>query len=371
MKKVDLLVVQLLVASCWFLPANASSIANATDGANAASTVNAASTAHAASTVNAASGANTALNSNAAKAADDDQLLNAMSDEMNRTLKDLRTVDHPTPYFMSYAVKEVDEAISSSCLGSEPVTSHTRERLLFPVVRVGDYKTDSSYPLSTRPNYFAKVPLDDNYAAMRRWIWLNTDHVYKYAVRSLEWKKAYLTSNNVSNRLPDMSNEKPTVSIGPLLHLGGENEKWSKTLQQLSKIFANYPTLQKSKVSFISRVINNRYINSEGTQIRDSKSQFVVRFWASAQASDGMPISDCDVAVSIDEANLPAYDDLKKMAEALAKRVSDVRLAAKGEDYSGPVLFEGQAAAELFSQVLAPNFGFAEEYIGSEGWRNP
>ncbi len=45
--------------------------------------------------------------------------------------------------------------------------------------------------------------------------------------------------------------------------------------------------------------------------------------------------------------------------------------AKKGEEYCGPVVFEGQAAAELFSQVLAPNFGLAEDYIPSESWRNP
>ncbi len=304
-------------------------------------------------------------------AAEDDSLMRAMHDEMERTLKDLRTNEHPAPYFMSYRVKEVDQATSSSCLGSTPITSHTRERLLFPEIRLGSYDTDSSYPLSTRPNYYAKVPLDDDYDAMRRWIWLNTDHVYKYAVRSLEWKKAYLTSNSVPNRLPDMSAEKPTLSMAPLLHVGSENEKWAKTIQELSKVFADYPTLQKSKVSFISRGINSWYINSEGAKVRDSRSQYVVRFWASAQAGDGMPLSDCDVAVSIDEANLPPIDELKKMAQELAKRVSDLQLAAKGEDYNGPVLFEGQAAAELFSQVMAPNFGFAEEYLGSEGWRNP
>jgi predicted Zn-dependent protease len=34
-------------------------------------------------------------------------------------------------------------------------------------------------------------------------------------------------------------------------------------------------------------------------------------------------------------------------------------------------LFEDQAAAELFDQVMAPNFSFAEEYMGSEDYSNP
>lgn len=295
-----------------------------------------------------------------------DTLIKAMSDEMVRTLKDLKTEEHPTPYFMSYMIKEVDEATTSSCLGAKPTTNHDRERLLFPIVRVGNYDTDSSYPLSSRSPYVIKMPLDDDYNSVRRYIWLHTDVVYKYAVRALEWKKAYLASNSVPNRLADMSSQKPTVSLNPVRRLSDENEKYSSTIQQLSKLFEDYPTLQKSKVSLISRVINYWYVNSEGARVRESRSQYVVKIWASAQASDGMPVSDTDVAVATEISGLPSFDELKKMTIALAQRV-----AAKGEDYCGPILFEGQGAAELFSQVMAPNFGFAEEYLGSEGWRNP
>ncbi|HEY9755813.1 MAG TPA: metallopeptidase TldD-related protein [Oculatellaceae cyanobacterium] len=300
-----------------------------------------------------------------------DTLINAMNDEMVRTLKDLKTEEHPTPYFMSYMIKEVDEAVTSSCLGAKPTTNHDRERLLFPIVRVGNYDTDSSYPLSSRAPYVTKMPLDDDYNSVRRYIWLHTDVVYKYAVRALEWKKAYLAANSVPDRLADMSSQKSAVFLNPVRRLSDENEKYSSTIQQLSKLFEGYPTLQKSKVSLISRVINYWYVNSEGARVRESRSQYVVKIWAAAQASDGMPVSDTDVAVATEISGLPSFDELKKMTIALAQRVADLRIAAKGDDYCGPILFEGQGAAELFSQVMAPNFGFAEEYLGSEGWRNP
>jgi TldD protein len=303
-------------------------------------------------------------------ASDEDSLLKAMTDELARTQKELRTDEHPVPYFVSYGVKEVDEALSSSCLGSPPVIEHTRERLLFPIVRAGTYDTDSSYPLTSRPDFFAKMPLDDDYASNRHWIWLNTDTAYKFAVRALEWKKAYLASNNVTDRLPDRSAETPITSLNPVRHLSDENEKWMQNIQELSKVFTGYPTLEKSKVTLISRVINYWYVDSEGSKVRDSRSEFVVKLWASAQAPDGMPVSDIEIVASTEFSKLPDIEQLKSLAASLAKRVSDLRLAAKGKDYCGPVLFEGQAAAELFSQVMASNLGFAEEYV-AEDWRNP
>jgi TldD protein len=304
-------------------------------------------------------------------ASQSDTLIAAMTDEMSRTMKGLKTDEHAAPYFISYTIKEVDEATTASCLGAEPITNHDRERMLFPIVRVGSYETDSSYPISSRSPFISKVPLDDDYSSIRRYIWLNTDVVYKYAVRALEWKKAYLASNNVFDRLADMSAQKPAVALNPVRRLTDENDKYAKTIQQLSKLFEDYPTLQKSKVSLISRITNYWYVNSEGARVRESRSQYVVKFWAAAQAPDGMPVTDTDVAVATEISALPSYDELKKMATDLAQRVSDLRVAAKGEDYCGPILFEGQGAAELFSQVMAPNFGFAEEYLGSEGWRNP
>jgi hypothetical protein len=305
------------------------------------------------------------------RAADSDVVLSALTDEMDRSMKDLRIDVHPPPYFISYTVKETDDATYSSCLGAPSVFDHDRSRILTPVVRVGNYELDSSYPLSNRPESSFALPLDDNYAAVRRGVWLNTDREYKYAVRVLEWKKAYLSANNVTDRLSDMTHESPVVVLETIKPLAYDGQKWSDEICQLSGLFKNYPTLQKSKVSFIARTVNRWYVNSEGSRLRDSRNQYAVRIWAAAQSADGMPLEDCEMVADLDQSRLPDYDQLKKLTETLAQRLTDLRIAPKGEEYCGPVLFEGQGAAELFSQLLAPNFGFAEEYIGSEDWTNP
>ncbi|MFA7340735.1 MAG: metallopeptidase TldD-related protein [Candidatus Obscuribacterales bacterium] len=304
-------------------------------------------------------------------AVDNDVVLSALTDEMDRSMKELKLEKHPAPYFISYTVKEIDEASFASCLGAPSVFDHTRERVFTPIVKVGGYDLDSSYPTTDRPNTSYLLPLDDNYSAVRRAIWLNTDSEYKYAVRILEWKKAYLSSNNVVERLPDLTEEKPVVALDSVHNVNVDEKKWSKQIEELSAIFRNYPTLQKSKVSFIARTVNRWFVNSEGTKVRDSHNQYGVRIWATAQAGDGMPFEDCELVANPDESKLPDFAQLRQKTEALAQRLTDLRVAAKGEDYCGPVLFEDQAAAELFDQVMAPNFGFAEEYMGSEDFSNP
>lgn len=304
-------------------------------------------------------------------AVDNDVVLSALTDEMERSMKELKIEKHPAPYFISYMVKEIDEASFASCLGAPSVFDYTRERVFTPIVRVGSYDLDSSYQTSDQANTSYLLPLDDNYSALRRGIWLNTDSEYKYAVRILEWKKAYLSANNVVDRLPDQTEEKPVVVLEPVHNVSVDEKKWSKQIEELSAIFKNYPTLQKSKVSFIARTVNRWFVNSEGTKVRDSHNQYAVRIWATAQASDGMPFEDCEMVANPDESKLPDFAQLRQKTEALAQRLTELRVAARGEDYCGPVLFEDQAAAELFDQVMAPNFSFAEEYMGSEDYSNP
>lgn len=304
-------------------------------------------------------------------AVDNDVVLSALTDEMDRSMKELKTENHPAPYFIAYTVKEIDEASFASCLGAPSVFDHIRERVFSPNVRVGSYDLDSSYQTTDRANTSVPLPVDDNYSAIRRDIWLNTDSEYKYAVRILEWKKAYLSSNNVVERLPDQTEEKPVVALETVHKVCVDEKKWSKQIEDLSAIFKNYPTLQKSKVSFVARTVNRWFVNSEGTKVRDSHNQYGVRIWATAQAGDGMPFEDCELVASPDESKLPDFAQLRQKTEALAQRLTDLRVAAKGEDYCGPVLFEDQAAAELFGQVMAPNFSFAEEYMGSEDFINP
>src|SRR5262249_42288323 len=134
--------------------------------------------------------------------ADDDQVLNALTDELNRTVSELHIDRHPRPYYASFWIKEIDEASITSCLGSKATVDRLRERVLTPIVRIGDYTLDSSYPALTRPDFTARIAVDNDYNALRRAIWLNTDYVYKNAITNFEWKQAFLAAHNITDRLP-------------------------------------------------------------------------------------------------------------------------------------------------------------------------
>lgn len=301
-----------------------------------------------------------------------DVMLNALTDEMKRSMSSLKYEQHPLPYFVSYWAKELDETTITSNLGSEADVDYTRNRCLLPTVRIGNYDLDSTMNGTSDQRAVTQIPLDDDYTAIRKAIWLATDKTYKFSIRTFEWKKAYLRSVHIPNRLPDLVKvDHPTVSIAPKLDLKLDESRWRTDVQKLSELFKKYPTIQASKVTITARMVTNWFVSSEGTRLRYSTPVYAVRFFASGQASDGMRISDYDVVASRSGADLPSYSELEEKIKRFAEQTANMIAASQSKEYAGPVLLKGQAAAEFFSQVLSPTLGLAEEYAGNENWHNP
>ncbi|MFM8439309.1 MAG: metallopeptidase TldD-related protein, partial [Candidatus Kapaibacterium sp.] len=88
---------------------------------------------------------------------------------------------------------------------------------------------------------------------------------------------------------------------------------------------------------------------------------------ASTQADDGMPLADVYTVYAPTPAGLPSRDSLLKAARALVDGLSRLRSAPAIEPYSGPVIFESQAACEVFAQTFAPNLCTQRQQLTDRG----
>ncbi|HTA47272.1 MAG TPA: metallopeptidase TldD-related protein [Bryobacteraceae bacterium] len=123
-------------------------------------------------------------------------------------------------------------------------------------------------------------------------------------------------------------------------------------MKALSAVFRQTPGVDNSVVLLNATVWNTYYFNSEGTNYTRHKSFVELRASADTQATDGMPLADFDVVYARSLAELPSREDLTKRVRELADRLSALRKAQLVDRYSGPVVFEGEAAAELFLQAF-------------------
>ncbi|MBK9201237.1 MAG: hypothetical protein IPL73_02090 [Candidatus Obscuribacter sp.] len=117
----------------------------------------------------------------------DDVVMRAMGDELDRSMKNLKLPNYPLPYYGHYYVTDEEFIQISGSFGALSNKDSTRTRHSEVTLRVGDEKLDNTTMaggLSGFGNYNVLVR-DDNYDAIRRDLWSQTDRAYKSAVESL------------------------------------------------------------------------------------------------------------------------------------------------------------------------------------------
>jgi hypothetical protein len=122
----------------------------------------------------------------------------------------------------------------------------------------------------------------------------------------------------------------------------------------MSALFAGAADLDTSEVSAADTRGTRYYLNSEGFRAVSPLEMSSVRVIADARAEDGMTVRDAITWVERRLGDMPSAAEMAARTREFVTRVQETRRAPFGEEYTGPVLVEGQAAAELIGQTLVP-----------------
>jgi predicted Zn-dependent protease len=293
--------------------------------------------------------------------AQDDVPMRAMKDELARTLSQLQLQKMDKPYFVAYRMDDVNRTVVSAMLGSLTNQQPSRMRLVGVEVRVGDYALDNSNYVSMRNfgpggGMFGGVhqaPLDDSYARLRSALWIATDAQYKKALEDLSAKRAVLETRNRADEVPDFSKEPSVTESEPRETSQANLEELKALARTLSALFKTAPEIFTSSVDIDYRNDYARYVNSEGSSFTRAEPVFKLSVSAQTQAPDGLPIGDSLEFYGRTPADLPRQEVLVERTRAMLDRILKLRTAASLERYNGPVLFEGNAAGEVFTQQFA------------------
>ena len=289
-------------------------------------------------------------------------IMRAMRDEMDRSMNDLRLEELERPYFVGYTVHDVAEARASAVLGAITGSSESASRTLSVEVRVGDRSIDNTNFL-TRPSFrsfsplslgVASLPLEDDYRLLRRAIWLATDGAYKRALDQISKKRAVLQNETVVEEIPDFSEQEPHRHEEELPGAPLEADRIRARVAEISAAFAGPPGIDTSRVEARATRLVTRYVNSEGSSFVRADPSAAVSVRAGSRSGDGTEIADSFTVYGRTQDDLPGVGVLVERSRAMAVRLVSLRDAGNIDRYAGPVLFEGQAAAELVRQILLP-----------------
>ncbi len=212
---------------------------------------------------------------------------------------------------------------------------------------------DPSLQVVVRPAFVVEdVPL-----ALDRDLWLTTDHAYKSAVVQHQVKQAALAALGGEPPPPDWSPAPAMVAIDRSSLPPLDQDRLRATALQASDRFRAVPQLRAGRVEVHGWTGHYHLATSEGARIVQPEGWVVVFAQANLLRPDGVRITDQRQWLVQSSADLPPdqtiFDEVDAMAASLAARAQ----AAVVDDYEGPVVFEGRAAADLFRYLAPPELG--------------
>ena len=302
-----------------------------------------------------------------AQTAVQDPIFEAMRTELSRSMT-LSLKQLEKPYYISYTIETGHQWGATAVQGGLLGTSSEPFRYPQLQLRVGDYKFDQTNFVGggRGPSYsLSGFPLDNSPEVIRQYLWLETDSAYKASLDAIARKRSALRSVTVSDELPDFDPAKPNTILKDRPLVQFDDKTWDTRTRRISAVFNAYPNLRASVADYSAIDSIHRYVDTEGAAIRlpQSLGQFQIR--ASAQAPDGMIMRDAALFYTNDLTKMPSEAELTAAAKDVADNLTKLAAAPMGDNYSGPVLFEGVAGPQLLAELLAPNLHIARKPTGA------
>ncbi len=293
--------------------------------------------------------------------------LAAVEAELARGVAQLRLEDGPSPYLATARIMRWKSLALDGSYGGVITDVEEQQAAGSMEVRVGSASRDNSniFGLDGAQSRFllSFVPEPD---FTRRKIWLSMDVSFRTATSTFAAKQAILdrlAGDPLPSDLGPAPQPIPRAKLAQAQESGwalGAVELRHAELRalaaELSSRFREHPKIDNGDVFFHVLATDQSVVSSEGMLLRDHGVRAVMAVTAQSQAADGMLLDHAD-AVFFQE--VPVADDaLRRQGEAMVDRVLRelVELAEAPmieEDYDGPLLFVGPAAAQLLATTVA------------------
>ncbi len=283
-------------------------------------------------------------------------LLDTLGAELDRNFRVLKEKADPAPYYMAYEVTEQEAAGVSASLGALKSSRTERVRRLDITVRVGTPKLDNYHRVPGDRAQFTggiTVPIEDNPAAMRRQLWLETDRVYRLAAeRLIKVRSNRQMKVAEEDDSDDFSSEVPARYSEPVQRLNFPADQAAARVRKWSAAFARHPSVLTSQTSLALQRETRYFVNTEGARVQHGRSFASIALFGRGKAADGMDLAASQDFQAEDYSGLPKDDEVLAGVAQVAKDVDGMLRAPLVDPFVGPAILSGRAAAVLFHEIF-------------------
>lgn len=287
-------------------------------------------------------------------AANADPILQAMLAELTRSKDQLKMESVARPYYVEYRITDIEQYEGDAEFGSLEISQRWHQRALRAVVRIGDYKQDSYFGQGQGETELA--PVENDVYALRHALWLATDSAYKEAGEALAAKQAMMKTLTLNESVDDFAHAEPLVAVGPLAKLQFDEPRVTHMLEAASGLYREDPEVQLLTASAQFAVVNEYFVNSEGSVTRRSQTRYRTAISGSTQARDGMRLDRSPEWLVANPDEIPTEATFVANAKLVMTTLKELREApVVDEEYRGPVMLSPDASSDVLATLIGDN----------------
>ena len=299
-----------------------------------------------------------AMISMASHAQDVPIILQAMIDENKRSMTELHMEGHDKPFYISYDIDDIRTYYFTASAGALLQSGMRPARSKNTRILVGDYEfndesLDNDIFTNPKPNEIP-IPLEDDYVGIRRSLWITTDAIYRSAAQ--HFKENQNTLKEKGKELKELPH-RTFARVAPQQvnkmkkFPPVEMAQYENLVRRLSGELNQFKELYTSSVSLNIMQGNRYYANSEGTNAITPISSITLQIRAS---KDHRIVNNREKVLYFSSLEkLPSVDELTETVKSFGELVLQEKNKFKiEEEYSGPVLFTGEAVGAITAALL-------------------
>lgn len=290
--------------------------------------------------------------------AEEDVLLQAMRTELDRSMEALANEEVP-PYFLSYEITETRGFTVAAEFGALTGSDGGHMRTLDIDLRVGDYELDNTRRLRDQRVFFpttpepVQVPVEDDANAMRAVLWSQTDKHYKRALeRFTRVETDVQVKVETEDQAGDFSPAPAFKAVEVMPPLEADPSQWRRKVKRYTAPFADHGEIYDARARFEAEVETRWFVNSEGSELRSSRTAYRLFVSAETKADDGMELPLYLSYFALNPAGLPDDETVENDVAEMIATLLALREAPLVDPYTGPAILAGEASGVFFHEIL-------------------
>ena len=263
------------------------------------------------------------------------------------------------PYFLSYEISETRGFTVAAKFGVLTSSDQGHMRTLDIDLRVGDYELDNTrqlrdqFTISRSVAVPVQFPVEDDANAMRAVLWSQTDKQYKRALeRFTRVETEVQVKVETEDKAGDFSPAPAFKALEAMRPLEAELGQWRRKVERYTAPFAEHGEIYDARARFEAAVETGWFVNSEGSELRSSRTTYRLLVSARTKADDGMELPLTKSYFAFKPAGLPDDQTVENDVAEMIATLFALREAPLVEPYTGPAILTGEASGVFFHEIL-------------------